>query len=231
MKRYAVIVAGGQGLRMGGDIPKQYIPIGGKPILMHTIDQFVESDAIVVVLPRDHHDYWAELCMRYEYVVPHVVCSGGDTRFASVAAGLQILVSSMGDQESALVAIHDGVRPFVTKALIEQAYIQAEACQAVVPVVPVIDSLRQCAEMGESYSVDRAGYRSVQTPQVFDFARLRYAYKQGYKATFTDDASVWEACYLTYPIQMIEGNTENIKITTPMDLYIAEYILRGRQSS
>lgn len=231
MKRYAVIVAGGQGLRMGGDIPKQYLPIGGTPILMRTIDQFVECDAIVVVLPTEHHSYWSRLCMHYSYTTSHTICAGGDTRFASVRSGLQALVALSEHDEPALVAVHDGVRPFVKKSLIDEAYMQAQISQAVLPVVPIVDSLRRCAETGESCAVDRANYKSVQTPQVFDLARLSRAYEQGYRASFTDDASVWETCYPTSPIQLIEGDTENIKITTPVDLYIAQYILQGRQSS
>ena len=220
MKRYAIIVAGGKGLRMGGDLPKQFIPIEGRPVLMRTLDTFHacdESIQIILVLPRDHQDYWRELCVQYQFAVPHRIADGGVTRFHSVQSGL-----SQVDAPEALVAVHDGVRPFVSHEVISRCYAEAEAHGAVVPVIPVVETVRQLTGEG-SVTVDRNAYRLVQTPQTFRATLLRRAYEQPYTDAFTDDASVVEA--LGETVTLVDGNRENIKLTTPFDLIVAKALV------
>ena len=220
MKRYAIIVAGGKGLRMGGELPKQFIPIEGRPVLMRTLDTFHacdESIQIILVLPRDHQDYWCELCALYQFAVPHRIADGGATRFHSVQNGLSLV-----DAPESLVAVHDGVRPFVSHEVISRCYAEAEAHGAVVPVIPVVDTVRQLTGEG-SVTVDRNAYRLVQTPQTFRATLLRRAYEHPYTDAFTDDASVVEA--LGEAVTLVDGNRENIKLTTPFDLIVAKALV------
>ena len=217
-----IIVAGGKGLRMGTEVPKQFLPVGGKPVLMRTIQAFYDTDSsmeIVLVLPADQHDYWFSLCDKYAFSVPCKVAEGGESRFHSVKNGL----AKVG-AECVLVGVHDGVRPFVSRQTIENCYRQAEVYGAVVPVVKVVETVR-CLESGgkTSVTVNRDNYRLVQTPQVFKASLLRKAYEQEFSPLFTDDASVVEA--LGHPVELVEGNRENIKITTPFDLVVAEAII------
>lgn len=215
MKAYAIIVAGGKGLRMGGDVPKQFLPINGKPILMHTIEAFrkaLDGIEIILVLPADQHEYWQKLCQDYNFCSPGLIAKGGETRFHSVKNGLAFLP----DDEDAVVGIHDGVRPFVSKETIQRCYATAAGGRAVVPVVPVVETIRQILPDGKSITRPRDEYRLVQTPQTFPLVMLKKAYEQSYSETFTDDASVVEA--MGEEILMVEGNRENIKITTPSDL-------------
>ncbi|MBO4550119.1 MAG: 2-C-methyl-D-erythritol 4-phosphate cytidylyltransferase [Bacteroidaceae bacterium] len=215
MKSFAIIVAGGKGLRMGGEMPKQFLPIEGKPILMHTIEAFrkaLDGVEIVLVLPADQHDFWQKLCKDYNFCSPKLIAKGGETRFHSVKNGLSLLPND----EEAVVGVHDGVRPFVSKETIQRCYEAAAQGKAVVPVVPVVETVRQILPDGKSITRPRDEYRLVQTPQVFPLDLLRKAYQQPYSETFTDDASVVEA--LGKEITMVEGNRENIKITTPADL-------------
>lgn len=215
MKAYAIIVAGGKGLRMGGEVPKQFLPINGKPILMHTIEAFrkaLDGIEIILVLPADQHEYWQKLCQDYNFCSPELIAKGGETRFHSVKNGLAFLP----DDEDAVVGIHDGVRPFVSKETIQRCYAAAAGGRAVVPVVPVVETIRQILPDGKSITRPRDEYRLVQTPQTFPLVMLKKAYKQSYSETFTDDASVVEA--MGEEILMVEGNRENIKITTPSDL-------------
>lgn len=220
MKKYAIIVAGGKGLRMGGELPKQFIPIEGRPVLMRTLDTFHSFDPtidIILVLPCDHQPYWQELCHEYHFAVPHRIANGGATRFHSVQNGLSLV-----DESESLVAIHDGVRPFVTHEVIHRCYQEAEAYGAVVPVTPVVETVRQI--VGEtSITVPRDAYRLVQTPQTFRSSLIRRAYEQPYCDAFTDDASVVEA--LGNAVLLVEGNRENIKLTTPFDLTVARAML------
>lgn len=223
MKRYAIIVAGGKGLRMGGELPKQFIPIEGRPVLMRTLDTFHSYDPsiqIILVLPHDHQPYWHALCEEYAFDVPHRIADGGATRFHSVQNGLALV-----DEPEALVAVHDGVRPFVSHAVIEECYREAAAHGAVVPVVPVVETLRKldAENATQSVTVDRSAYRLVQTPQTFSASLLRQAYEQPYRDTFTDDASVVESLGAT--VFLVEGNRENIKLTTPFDLTVAKALL------
>ncbi len=215
MDYYVLIVAGGKGLRMGGDIPKQFLPIGGKPILMRTIDAFrsvLDDVKIVLVLPADQHDYWQELCRKHDFRSPELIANGGATRFHSVSNGLNLLP----DDKDAVVGVQDGVRPFVSAETIRRCFSAAAEGKAVVPVVPVVETLRQILPDGKSLTRPRDEYRLVQTPQTFPLALLKEAYRQPFSEAFTDDASVVEA--LGKEITMVEGNRENIKITTPSDL-------------
>ena len=216
---YALIVAGGKGLRMGTDIPKQFLPIGGKPVLMRTLEAFHaynQAMQLIVVLPHSQQTYWARLCEEYHFSLPHRVADGGETRFHSVRNGLAWV------EAPGRVGVHDGVRPFVSPEVIARCYALAATKKAVVPVIPVVETVRRLAD-GGSLTVNREEYRLVQTPQVFDVELLKKAYGQPYSPAFTDDASVVEA--LGVPVALTEGNRENIKITTPFDLRVAEALL------
>lgn len=215
MNYFALLVAGGKGLRMGGDVPKQFIPIDGKPILMRTIEAFrraLEGVRIVLVLPAEQQDYWRKLCEEHGFRSPQLIATGGETRFHSVRNGLALLP----DDADAVVGVHDGVRPFVSKETILRCYKAAAEGKAAVPVVPVVETVRQILPDGRSVTRPRDEYRLVQTPQTFPLALLKEAYQQPFREAFTDDASVVEA--LGREITMVEGNRENIKITTPSDL-------------
>lgn len=229
IRRYVLIVAGGKGLRMGGDLPKQFIPLGGKPVLMHTLETFHRWDAsaeLVLVLPEDHQPYWNMLCREIGCKVPHRIANGGDTRFHSVRNGLEFLSEEIENaserDKKAFIAIHDGVRPFVSAQVIGACFEAAEESGTAIPVLPMIDSLRETDGKG-SHPVDRSRYFAVQTPQVFRSDLLLKAYRQEFSALFTDDASVVEA--MGESIELVAGNRENIKITTPFDLLIAESLL------
>ena len=219
MKKYIIIVAGGKGLRMGGEIPKQFIPIGGKPVLMRTIETFYAYDSsiqIILVLPVSQQEYWKDLCLEYSFDIPHQVADGGETRFHSVKSGLNLV------KEDGWVGVHDGVRPFVSSDVIERCYSAAAMWQAVIPVVDVVETVRHMTEEG-SETVPRDQYKLVQTPQVFDVSLLKNAYNQEYTSHFTDDASVVEA--LGIKVHLVEGNRENVKLTTPFDLKLAEMLI------
>ena len=221
-ERYAIIVAGGRGLRMGGELPKQFLPLGGKPVLMRTLELFEgEVSRIILVLPEDHIPFWKELCQKYHFTLPHTVALGGETRFHSVRSGLSHL------PQEGLVAVHDGVRPLVSSTLIRRSFEEAERSGAALPGCPVTDSLRLRQDEGKSEAVDRSRYVAVQTPQTFDLGRLQRAYEQAYSPLFTDDASVYEAASLG-SITLIDGEETNIKLTTPRDLLLAELLLREK---
>lgn len=214
-----IIVAGGKGLRMGSDVPKQFLPVAGKPVLMRTISRFREySDAlgVVLVLPNEQHEYWQQLCREYGFTERYTVASGGETRFHSVKNGLAMIP----DSACGVVGVHDGVRPFPSIEVINRCYDTAREAGAVVPVVPVVETLRHISPMGTSETVPRNDFRLVQTPQTFDIKLLKRAYEQPYQEGFTDDASVVEA--LGHCVKLVEGNRENIKLTTPFDLQVAE---------
>lgn len=220
---YVIIVAGGKGLRMGADIPKQFLPIGGKPVLMRTIERFREYRrdlSIILVLPEAQQAYWKELCTEYGFDIPHRLANGGSTRFESSKNG----IAAIPKGEEGFVAIHDGVRPFVSTDTIARCFEAVEESYAVIPVMPVTDTLRYIDRQGGGKNVLRSDYRTVQTPQVFDLALLRRAFGRPYQDSFTDDASVVEG--LGCPVAMVEGNRENIKITTPFDIAVAETLLK-----
>ncbi len=220
---YVIIVAGGKGLRMGSDIPKQFLPVGGRPVLMRTIERFREFSAdlqIILVLPKTQQDYWQELCRKYDFPLPqqggsYLMADGGETRFHSVQHGLALIP----DDAQGVVGVHDGVRPFPSIEVIRNCYETAHSKKAVIPVVPVVETLRHVTEGTKP----RGDYRLVQTPQAFDIQLLKAANRQPYSDAFTDDASVVEA--FGHPITLVEGNRENIKLTTPYDLKIAEVLI------
>ncbi|MBQ3752026.1 MAG: 2-C-methyl-D-erythritol 4-phosphate cytidylyltransferase [Prevotella sp.] len=224
---YVIIVAGGKGLRMGSDIPKQFLPVGGRPVLMRTIERFREYSAdlqIILVLPKAQQDYWRQLCQEYHFPLPqqgedrggaYQLADGGETRFHSVQHGLALIP----DDARGVVGVHDGVRPFPSVEVIARCYETARVQKAVVPVVPIVETLRHVAEGTKP----RGDYRLVQTPQTFDIQLLKAANRQPYNDNFTDDASVVEA--YGHPITLVDGNRENIKITTPYDLRIAEVLI------
>ncbi len=228
---YIIIVAGGKGLRMGSDIPKQFLPIGGKPVLMRTIERFREYSEelqIILVLPEAQQDYWRQLCEDYHFDVTYQLANGGQTRFHSVQNGLVLIP----DDAEGVVGVHDGVRPFPSLEVIHNCYETARTQKAVIPVIPVVETVRKldltkCQTLCEveSITVPRDEYRLVQTPQTFDIQLLKAANRQPYNEGFTDDASVVES--YGHQITLVEGNRENIKITTPYDLKIAECIMHN----
>ena len=219
---YVIIVAGGKGLRMGSDIPKQFLPIGGKPVLMRTIERFrayAEDLQIILVLPEAQQDYWRQLCEQYHFEVKYLLANGGQTRFHSVQNGLALIP----DDAEGVVGVHDGVRPFPSIEVIRNCYETAREKKAVIPVIPVVETVRQIFSKNSSRTVPRDEYRLVQTPQTFDIQLLKAANRQPYNDGFTDDASVVES--YGHAITLVEGNRENIKITTPYDMKIAEVLL------
>ena len=208
-------------MRMGSDIPKQFLPIGGKPVLMRTLERFREySDdiQIILVLPEAQQEYWHQLCDEYHFDVEYTLANGGQTRFHSVQNGL----AKVPDDAQGVVGVHDGVRPFPSIEVIRNCYETARTAKAVIPVIPVVETVRQL-DGDSSLTVPRDQYRLVQTPQTFDIQLLKAANNQPYNDGFTDDASVVEA--FGHKITLVEGNRENIKITTPYDLKIAEVLI------
>ena len=252
---YVIIVAGGKGLRMGSDTPKQFLPISGKPVLMRTIERFREYSPtlqVILVLPKSQQDYWRQLCQEYAFPLPmegagegsYLLANGGETRFHSVQNGL----AKIPDNAEGVVGVHDGVRPFPSIDVIRRCYDTAREKKAVIPVIPIVETVRHL-QGGHSVTVPRDEYRLVQTPQTFDIQLLKTAYKraqdqtcldsaeheqtrpevkaanrQAYNDGFTDDASVVEA--FGFDITLVEGNRENIKITTPYDLKIAKLLVQ-----
>ena len=217
---------------MGSDIPKQFLTVQGRPLLMLTLEKFHSFDPsmpLILVLPESQRVYWERLCREYVFRVPHTVVGGGETRFHSVRNGLQVILdgesSNQVKDSQVLVAVHDGVRPFVSHEVIAACFEAAKRDGAALPVIPVVETLREVlddAEESKSRTVPRNRYRLVQTPQTFRLSLLRDAYDQPYSEAFTDDASVVEA--LGHPVTLVEGNRENIKITTPYDLAVAEIL-------
>lgn len=221
MTRYAVIVAGGSGSRYGGPVPKQFLSLAGVPVLMRSVELFAGCGArIIVVLPEAQTGYWADLCRERSFGVQHQVVTGGGSRFESVKNALAAIDALPGD----IVAVHDGVRPLVPPAVIEDAYATAARSGSAVPVVPVTDSIRRTDGHGGSRAVPRERLVAVQTPQAFDAVALKQAYEAEFSPLFTDDASVMEAS--GRGVTLIAGSPGNIKITHPGDIAIAELILR-----
>ena len=219
MNKIAIIVAGGKGERMNADVPKQFLEIHGKPILMHTLEAFINFDAslqLILVLPAAQFELWETLCKKHALNIPHQIVAGGQTRFQSVKNGLDAV------KVPAIVAIHDGVRPLVSKETISRCFDAAAKFGAAIPTMDSIESIRFVDASG-SKSVDRNAYKMVQTPQVFDAELLKKAYEQEFSVLFTDDASVVEA--MGIKVQLVDGNRENIKITTEFDLIVAERLL------
>ncbi|PDH48458.1 MAG: 2-C-methyl-D-erythritol 4-phosphate cytidylyltransferase [Bacteroidetes bacterium MED-G21] len=219
MKRYAIIVAGGSGQRMESLVPKQFMELNQKPVLMHTIEKFYSAASsihIVVVLPKTHHGVWATLCQKHQFSIPHQICEGGASRFQSVRNGLKLCL------EDSIIAVHDGVRPLIHPEHILNLYNEAKSKSAVIPVFPILESIRK-VEGEASKALDRSQYYSVQTPQCFSSEILLKAYQQKEQETFTDDASVVEA--IGKKIHLFNGDRMNIKLTTPEDFVFAEALL------
>lgn len=220
MRKYAVIVAGGSGSRMQSSLPKQFLELAGKPILMHTIEAFSFDDIrIIVVLPEKQVSEWHQLCRKYDFKIPHEIVNGGEARFHSVRQGLHAIKEPGG-----LVAIHDGVRPLVSRDIIVHSYQEAENRGNAIASMPLKDSIRTTEKHGNKMA-DRSAFRLIQTPQTFQLDLIKKAFDTDYMPSFTDDASVLE--HSGIKIHMIDGDYLNIKITTPEDLLVAESFLRG----
>ena len=218
-KKYALILAGGSGTRMQSEIPKQFLKLNGKPILMHTLLKFKFCDETILVLPQAEVKYWKKLCTDYQFDLPHTIVHGGMNRFESVKNGLKSVSSG------SLVAIHDGVRPCIDKVIIQHTFDEADKNGSSIAVVKLKDSLRKLDAEKGSVALDRSEYFLVQTPQTFQSDLILKAYQQMYKPFFTDDASVFEED--NGKIFITEGSYSNIKITTPEDLLIAEVLLKS----
>ena len=214
MRKLALILAGGKGQRMGSNIPKQFMLLNGIPILMHTLQKFKDFESITLVLPKNHFQYWYNLCEKYNFNVKHDIVEGGNTRYNSVKNGLQKLRSKEND----IVAIHDGVRPFISMKTLTLLVKAVKKNNGVIPVLPVKESIRKvCNKNSENLS--REYLFNVQTPQCFKASEIKKAYNQQYNKKFTDDASVFEN--FGGEIITLEGEEKNIKITTTIDLKIA----------
>lgn len=221
MQEYAIIVAGGSGNRMGADIPKQFLVINGLPVLMHTINAFRSYSpklSIIIVLPADQFALWHELCEKYLFQEEYQLIAGGKTRFDSVRNGLEVVKDDHG-----LVAVHDGVRPFISRKIISDSFRHASEFGSAVVSVALKDSIRRVNTEGKNIAEDRTTFRLIQTPQTFRLDWMRRAFRTPFQPYFTDCASVLE--FAGYSIQLIEGSYENIKITTPEDLKWAETYL------
>lgn len=219
MELYVVIVAGGSGKRMGAEIPKQFLELAGRPVLMHTIERFKSFNnaiEIITVLPENQLRHWLELQEKYSFAIPQTLVMGGCHRFFSVRNGLDFV------NVPGLVAIHDGVRPFVSIDTIKRCFETAEKLGNAIPAISPTESLRLLTDQG-SMPVNRLQVKQIQTPQVFNAELIKKAYLQEYRPEFTDDATVLEKS--GEKINLIEGNRENIKITNPEDLLISTALL------
>ena len=219
LKEYVIITAGGSGLRMNTEIPKQFMDLSGTPVIIHTIRTFINYSndiKLIVVLPEDHLNSWNKLIKKYPIHLEYEICSGGETRFDSVKNGLELV------DDEVLVAVHDAVRPLVSVKLISDCFLLAAKQGNAVPAISLTDSAREV--MGDdSKPADRGRIRLVQTPQVFRASQLKQAYQQAYRTSFTDDATVVEA--LGIKIHLVDGEKKNLKITNKEDLRIAEAYL------
>lgn len=220
MKKAVIIVAAGSGSRMGGKVPKQYLELHGKPVIIHTLEIFLRFDPeikIIVVLAPGHRELWERTAASFRITDGFILASGGPTRYESVKSGLAHV-----DQED-LVGIHDAVRPLVSQDTLQRCYDAADRDGSGVPVIEMDETVRIYDDLGESRQLDRSRLRRVQTPQVFRSDRIKEAYLQTPGQDFTDDASVYETIF--GPVTLVEGNRENIKITTPRDLQLAGLLM------
>ncbi|HTD41873.1 MAG TPA: 2-C-methyl-D-erythritol 4-phosphate cytidylyltransferase [Mucilaginibacter sp.] len=223
---YVIIVAGGSGSRMHSAVPKQFLILNDLPVLMHTINAFYHCQTkpqIIVVLPIDSHDYWNKLCKVHRFEVPHQLVSGGETRFHSVKNGLALI-----EDDNAIVAVHDAVRPLISYEIIDESFECATLYGNAIVAIKSRDSVRQIKD-NRSVSLVRDEIYLIQTPQTFQIAQLREAYLQPYQSYFTDDASVVEQTGVN--INLIGGSYQNIKITYPEDIAIAEFLLKQKSHS
>jgi len=216
-----ILTAGGIGKRMGGDLPKQFIHLSGKPILLRTLECFHNIDSsfeLVITLPIDWHNHWRTVLQEFNCDIAHTLVVGGEERFHSIKNALEVCT---GDS----IFVHDGVRPFVAKEIIQECMNSLKTNDAVVPVLPIKESIRE--RHGKiTRAVDRSNFMLVQTPQCFRSSVLRDAYNLVYHSGITDDASLVES--LGIEVQLVDGNEDNIKITTQKDLIIAEAILANQ---
>lgn len=225
MKRYALIVAGGKGKRIPSSIPKQFVEIAGKPLLMHTMEAFLNgasNSEFIIALPRELIAEWKKLCQFHHFQIGHQLAEGGPKRFHSVKSGLKLV------PENVLVAIHDAARPLVSKETIQRCFEMAARKGNAVPVVPFTESVREVSGVS-SKVVSRSKLRIVQTPQVFSSTQIKKAYQQNFSEEFTDDATVLEKA--GFQINLVEGNPENLKITIPADLLLASKLLLERSKN
>lgn len=224
MKKLAIIVAGGSGIRMGGTVSKQYLEIGGRPILMHTLTAFHQYSAemdLILVIPGKDVEFWKKLCADYDFSFPHQLVAGGNSRFQSVKNGLDAVQYKEG-----LVAIHDGVRPFVSQEVIARGFDEALKEGSAIAVVPLKDSIRKMKEDGTSSFQVRENFRLVQTPQIFMLSKIKQAFEAEEQSFFTDEATVYE--HQGWEVNLYPGDPSNIKITTPEDLDIANFSTRRK---
>ncbi len=222
IKQAVLIVAGGSGRRMGGDLPKQYQLLAGKPLILHTLERFLEFNPhmeVVLVVAPDHLSFWNGISTAYSEATEIRVANGGATRYDSVKNGLQLI------KDGVIVGIHDAVRPFVSLDTLERSYAAAADQGSGIPVIEMDESVRMVKDQGDSSPVERSGLKRVQTPQVFKSEMIREAYRQVSDPTFTDDASVYEAHYKH--VTLVEGNPQNIKITTPTDMNLASLLIQS----
>ena len=222
MRKAVIIVAGGAGSRMGGELPKQYLELLGKPLIVHALETFLRFDAsieVVVVIAPSHLDYWNTISDKYKFVSGLTVAHGGKCRYDSVKNGLEHVADGM------VVGIHDAVRPLVSQGTLERSYAEAVRWGSGIPVIALDDSVRMLDTAEGSTMVDRTLLRRVQTPQVFQSALIKQAYQQFTDPAFTDDASVYESLF--GHVKLVEGNPENIKITTPADLKLAMALIQS----
>jgi 2-C-methyl-D-erythritol 4-phosphate cytidylyltransferase len=222
-KEYALIVAGGKGTRIKSNLPKQFIDLNGKPILLHTVEAFYrysKSLTLILVLPEDDFDRWNGICEKFKFTEPVHLQRGGATRFQSVRNGLDKI------EGEGLVAIHDGVRPLVSEDIIAASFRLAAIHHCAVAAVRLKESLR-VTDKDSTKAVDRSQYRLIQTPQTFDVQLIKKAYKMKEDESLTDDASIAEKA--GHIISLFEGSFENIKITTPEDLAIAGALMKERE--
>ena len=221
-KEYALIVAGGKGTRIKNSLPKQFIELNGKPVLLHTLEAFFkysQNITVILVLPEENFSIWEQICKKFNFTKPFILQKGGASRFESVRNGLDKI------EDNGLVAIHDGVRPLVSEALIGASFRHAAIHRSAVAAVPLKESLR-IKDQDLTKAVDRGLYHQIQTPQTFDIQLIKKAYQTKEDPSLTDDASVAEKA--GHVISLFEGSFENIKITTLEDLVIAEALLKQK---
>jgi 2-C-methyl-D-erythritol 4-phosphate cytidylyltransferase len=217
LRKVAIIVAGGKGVRMNSDIPKQFLLLNSTPVLMHTISKFSHLDEVILVVPKTQKEYWNSLCKTHNFNIPHTIVEGGKTRFHSVKNGLEKV------DNNSTVAIHDGVRPLISSKLINSLITETKNGVGGIPILPVKDSIRK-VEGENSIHIDKSNLFKVQTPQCFLITDIKEAYTQSFSDTFTDDASVFESN--GGRITTLLGEEKNLKITTKEDLKIAELFIQ-----
>ena len=220
MKKYAIIVAGGTGSRMKGDIPKQFMLLKGKPVIQYSLEAFYHCDpavSLIIAIHPDYVNFWDRLCQEHKIDIPHQVARGGKTRFDSVKNGLSLI----GDD--GLVAVHDAARPVIDAAFIQELYLTAEKQGSAIPAVHLTDTIR-AIEGDSSRQLDRSFLRAIQTPQVFRVTELKRAFEQPFQPLFTDDASVMQSA--GFKVHLTEGKPGNIKITHQQDIALAEVLMK-----